>query len=450
LLEGPLKGGPSAFGVKSVAQVALLLAVLKNSRQTAHITIKELKMEPNNPIGESKPESPNSEATTVSANLQDPSFVEAVPVTTPDSNQTFGYSPLPPAPEKIRRTKLVPIVVVTALISGLLGGLSARYLPLPEAGDQYRVELQQTSNSSNAIEEGSVADIAAKVTPSVVSISVVSGISSGTGSGFIIDSNGYILTNNHVVVDAAERGSITVDLSNGDSYKAEIVGRNAAFDLAVIKINATGLPVLPLGNSDELVVGDSVIAIGSPLGLSGTVTTGIISSLNRPVTTGQDGDASYINAIQTDAAINPGNSGGPLVNANGFVIGINSAIATTGASSQVGSIGLGFAIPINVGKRIAEEMIATGGSTIPIIGVKVNMDSSLRGGLIVEVEANGPADLAGVEVDDLVIRVNDRIVRSAVEFIVSLREYAPGEMVELEMKSGKIVSLALGSLQTFV
>lgn len=407
-------------------------------------------MEPNNPIGESKPESPNSEATTVSADLQDPSFVEAVPVTTSDSNQTFGYSPLPPAPEKIQRTKLVPIVVVTALISGLLGGLSARYLPLPEAGDQYRVELQQTSNSSNAIEEGSVADIAAKVTPSVVSISVVSGISSGTGSGFILDSNGYILTNNHVVVDAAERGSITVDLSNGDSYKAEIVGRNAAFDLAVIKINATGLPVLPLGNSDELVVGDSVIAIGSPLGLSGTVTTGIISSLNRPVTTGQDGDASYINAIQTDAAINPGNSGGPLVNANGFVIGINSAIATTGASSQVGSIGLGFAIPINVGKRIAEEMIATGGSTIPIIGVKVNMDSSLRGGLIVEVEANGPADLAGVEVDDLVIRVNDRIVRSAVEFIVSLREYAPGEMVELEMKSGKIVFLALGSLQTFV
>jgi putative serine protease PepD len=407
-------------------------------------------MEPNNPFGDSKPESPSSEATTVSADLQDPSFVEAVPVATTVSTQTYGYSPLPPAVDKIQRTKLVPIVVVTALISGLLGGLSARYLPLPEAGDQYRVELQQTSNSSNDLVEGSVADIAAKVTPSVVSISVVSGTSSGTGSGFIIDSNGYILTNNHVVVDAAERGSITVDLSNGETYRAEIVGRNAAFDLAVIKINATGLPVLPLGNSDELIVGDSVIAIGSPLGLSGTVTTGIISSLNRPVTTGQDGDASYINAIQTDAAINPGNSGGPLVNANGFVIGINSAIATTGTSSQVGSIGLGFAIPINVGKRIAEEMIATGGSTIPIIGVKVNMDSSLRGGLIVEVEANGPADLAGVEVDDLIVRVNDRIVRSAVEFIVSLREYAPGEMVELEMKSGKIVSLALGSLQTFV
>jgi putative serine protease PepD len=407
-------------------------------------------MEPNNPFGDSKPESPSSEPTTVLADVQDPALTEAVPVATTDSTQTFGYSPLPPAAEKIQRAKLVPIVVMTALISGLLGGLSARYLPLPEMGDQYRVELKQTSNSSNDLVEGSVADIAAKVTPSVVSISVVSGTSSGTGSGFIIDSNGYILTNNHVVVDAAERGSITVDLSNGETYQAEIVGRNAAFDLAVIKINATGLPVLPLGNSDELIVGDSVIAIGSPLGLSGTVTTGIISSLNRPVTTGQDGDASYINAVQTDAAINPGNSGGPLVNANGFVIGINSAIATTGTSSQVGSIGLGFAIPINVGKRIAEEMIATGGSTIPIIGVKVNMDSSLRGGLIVEVEANGPADLAGVEVDDLIVRVNDRIVRSAVEFIVSLREYAPGEMVELEMKSGKIVSLALGSLQTFV
>jgi putative serine protease PepD len=407
-------------------------------------------MEPNNQFGNSKPEPTSSDISSVSADLQNLESIDSFSTTAADSTDNFGYSPLPPATEKIQRTKLIPVVVVTALISGLLGGLSARYLPLPDAGDQYRVELKQVSNSSNNLVEGSVADIAAKITPSVVSISVVAGTSSGTGSGFIIDSNGYILTNNHVVVDAAERGSIKVDLSNGETYNAKIVGRNAAFDLAVIKINATGLPVLPLGNSDELIVGDSVIAIGSPLGLSGTVTTGIISSLNRPVTTGQNEEASYINAIQTDAAINPGNSGGPLVNANGFVIGINSAIATTGASTQVGSIGLGFAIPINVAKRIAEEMIATGGSTIPIIGVKVDMASTQRGGLIVEVEADGPAAKAGVEVDDLVIRVNDRIVRSSVEFIVSLREYAPGEIVELEMKSGKIVTVALGSLQTFV
>lgn len=419
-------------------------------------------MESNNSFDDSKPEVATSDAAvsngaTDEVFVTDAAFVESdqpivmnAPVENPEPTPTFGYTPLPPTAGKIQRTKLVPIVVVTAIISGLLGGMSARYLPVPEAGDQYRVELQQTSNSSNDLVAGSVADIAAKITPSVVSISVVAGTGSGTGSGFIIDSNGYILTNNHVVVDAASSGTITVDLPSGETFRAEIIGRNAAFDLAVIKINATGLPVLPLGNSDELIVGDTVIAIGSPLGLSGTVTTGIISSLNRPVTTGQDGDASYINAVQTDAAINPGNSGGPLVNSNGFVIGINSAIATTGASSQVGSIGLGFAIPINVGKRIAEEMIATGGSTIPIIGVKVDMTSSLRGGLIVEVESNGPADKAGVEVDDLVVRVNDRIVRSAVEFIVSLREYAPGEMVELEMKSGKVISLALGSLQTFV
>lgn len=365
------------------------------------------------------------------------------------SDSNFGYQTLPPVTAK--KPRVLALVVVTAIVSSLLGGIAARYLPLPD-GDQVRVELQQVSNASADVVAGSVADIAAKVTPAVVSISFENGMDAGTGSGFIIDSNGYILTNNHVVVGAADGGKITVDLSNGESFDAEIVGRNAAFDLAVIKIAATGLPVLPLGNSDELVVGDSVLAIGSPLGLSGTVTTGIISALNRPVTTGDSAEMSYINAIQTDAAINPGNSGGPLLNANGYVIGINSAIATTNltASGQAGSIGLGFAIPINTAKRIAEEMIATGGSTIPIIGVQVDMGSSERGGLIVEVTKDGPAAKAGLEVDDLVVRVNDRIVRNGVEFVVALREYAPGETIEIETAAGKVLQVVLGSLQTFV
>lgn len=394
-------------------------------------------------------ENQSSEAIEPVEEIAESTVVEEYSFPEPSGYQT-GYQPLPPVESK--QPRLVPIVVATALVSSLLGGAIATYLPLPTPDNQNRVELQQLSEASLNIAEGSIADVAAKITPSVVSISVTSDAGSGTGSGFIIESNGYILTNNHVIADAVDGGTITVDLTNGDSFKAKVIGRNSAFDLAVIKINASNLPVLPLGNSDNLVVGDAVIAIGSPLGLSGTVTTGIISSLNRPVTTGEAADTSYINAIQTDAAINPGNSGGPLVNANGYVIGINSAIATTGTllGGNAGSIGLGFAIPINTAKRIAEEIIATGGSTIPIIGVKVEMGAPERGGLIADVDANGPAEKAGVEKGDLVVRVNDRIVRSAVEFIVALREYAPGDKVELEMSDGKVVVVTLGALETFV
>ncbi|MEN9710769.1 MAG: hypothetical protein RL441_761, partial [Actinomycetota bacterium] len=291
---------------------------------------------------------------------------------------------------------------------------------------------------------------AAAVTPSVVSIAFSSASGAGTGSGFIIDSRGYILTNNHVVEGAVGGGSLTVDLPDGRSFDAAIVGRNSAYDLAVIKIDATNLPALQLGNSDGLVVGDTVIAIGAPLGLTGTVTTGIISALNRPVTAGGSGETSFINAVQTDAAINPGNSGGPLVNAEGRVIGVNSAIATMSSSmsGQSGSIGLGFAIPINQAKRIAEELIATGKSTNPILGVQIDMQSSVRGAVVTDVTADGPADKAGLKSGTVVSKVDDRVVLNGTELIVAIRSHKPGDKVVLTLDSGKQITVTLGSNTT--
>ena len=202
----------------------------------------------------------------------------------------------------------------------------------------------------------SIAGVASQVLPSVVSLTVTGSAGSGTGSGFVIREDGYILTNNHVVAGAANGGRIVVTFADETSMRAEIVGRTPVYDLAVVKVDAGSLPVATLGNSDSLVVGDPVLAIGSPLGLSGTVTSGIISALDRPVTAGDAaGDLSFISAIQTDAAINPGNSGGPLVDLKGRVVGVNSSIATLSQGvSQAGSIGLGFAIPISQAARIAE------------------------------------------------------------------------------------------------
>lgn len=222
--------------------------------------------------------------------------------------------------------------------------------------------------------------IAAAVTPSVVSIQVKATAGSGTGSGSIYQTSAtssYIITNNHVVESAATSGTISVELLNGDLIDAKIVGRDANYDLAVIQVQRGNLPVIAVGDSSKVSVGDPVLAIGSPLGLASTVTSGIISALNRPVTTGAVGTESYVDAIQTDAAINPGNSGGALVDAFGRIIGVNSAIATLSSGGTAGSIGLGFSIPINEAKRVIDEIIATGKSTRPVLGV--NIDSTYTG-----------------------------------------------------------------------
>jgi putative serine protease PepD len=340
-------------------------------------------------------------------------------------------------------------VATLALVAGFIGG-AAGYQFSDIVGNAPTtlgaVEINQAEAQNQSRPDGSIAAIAAKVTPSVVAIEVDSSAGSGTGSGFIIDESGYIVTNNHVIDTAVNSGSITVNLTDGRSYDATIVGRNSAYDLAVIKIDAQNLTPLPLGNSDGLVVGDTVVAVGAPLGLAGTVTSGIVSALNRPVTAGGSGEASFINAVQTDAAINPGNSGGPLVDASGFVIGVNSAIATMSSGlGQAGSIGLGFAIPVNQAKRIAEEIISTGQSRIPIVGVQLDMEAPVNGALIAAITADGPAESTALKVGDIVTAVNGRIVRDGTEFIVAVRSYTPGETITLTLETGKKVKVTLGA-----
>ena len=295
----------------------------------------------------------------------------------------------------------------------------------------------------------SIKDIAAKVLPSVVSISVTSPTGSGTGSGSVIQSDAtksYIITNNHVINDAVSSGTVKVELKSGEKVTATIRGRDIAYDLAVLQISKGNLPVMEIGDSSKVVIGDLSIAVGSPLGLSGTVTSGIISALNRPVSTGSSASTeSFIDAIQTDAAVNPGNSGGPLVNGQGQMIGVNSAIASLAdsATSQAGSIGLGFSIPVNQAMRVAREIIETGKSTRPLMGVNIDPTFTGIGGKIIGLTAGGAADKAGIPVNSVIRAIDGFVINSDVEAIVRIRSYAPNATVSV------LVDLPSGGQQTF-
>ena len=329
------------------------------------------------------------------------------------------------------------IAVVIALLAGGFGAAIGR-----GSATNIGANLVQTSNTVERAPD-SIAALAARVIPAVVSISVKGSAGSGTGSGFFLDSDGFILTNNHVVESAARSGTITVELSDGKKYRAKLIGRDAPYDLAVLKIDVVGAPTLQLGNSDTVQVGDAVIAIGSPLGLSGTVTSGIISSKNRAVTTGNgSGESSFINALQTDAAINPGNSGGPLVDATGAVIGVNSAIATLGFSSQAGSIGLGFAIPINQAKKTTEQLIRTGSATYPIMGISVDTRYTGTGALVtsegVAITPGGPAAKAGLRAGDVIIEFDGSEVENSDELIVMIRSKNVGDKIKIKYKRGNL------------
>ena len=334
-------------------------------------------------------------------------------------------------------TNFFVLAVVIALIAGGIGAVVVR-----STTTNIGANLVETNNKVERAPD-SIAALAARVIPAVVSISVKGSSGSGTGSGFFLDSNGYILTNNHVVEAAATRGTITVELSNGRKYGAKLIGRDNSYDLAVLKIDVTSAPTLQLGNSDLAQVGDSVIAIGSPLGLSGTVTSGIISSKNRAVTTGNgSGESSFINALQTDAAINPGNSGGPLVDSTGAVIGVNSAIATLGSSSQTGSIGLGFAIPINQAKKTAEQLIKTGFATYPIMGISVDTRFTGTGAQIstdgAGVTPAGPADKAGLKAGDIITTLDGIEINNSDELIVAIRSKSVGDKVKIKYTRNNI------------
>jgi putative serine protease PepD len=292
-----------------------------------------------------------------------------------------------------------------------------------------------------------VKSIAQLVSPSVVSIEVNSAAGGGTGSGSIIrttSSISYIVTNNHVIEGAATGGTIDVELNNGDVLVGTIVGRDSEYDLAVVSVKKGNLPVITQGDSSAVAIGDAVVAFGSPLGLSGTVTSGIISALNRPVTTGSTSITSYIDAIQTDAAINPGNSGGPLVDSQGRIVGVNSAIASLGTGSTVGSIGLGFSIPFNQAKRIINEIIETGKSTKPILGVSFDATFTSTGAKIGALTAGKGAEKAGIPVNSIIKTIDGYKINDAVSAIVRIRAKAPGDKVTV------VVELVGGTLKTFI
>ena len=329
---------------------------------------------------------------------------------------------------------------------------------------------------------GSVEQVATKVVPSVVKLQIDMGGQSEEGSGVILDANGLILTNNHVVAalasvpagnptggaQAAPSGqelpggqamTATVTLSDGRTAPFTVVGADPSSDIAVVRVDGlSGLAPITLGSSKDLKVGQNVVAVGSPLGLEGTVTSGIVSALDRPVSTGggSEGQATVLDAIQTDAAINPGNSGGALVNTRGELIGVNSAIASLGggqssAGGQSGSIGLGFAIPVDQAKRIADELVSTGTATHASLGVQLSNDASVPGATIAQVVAGGPAAAAGVSDGVVVTKVDDRVIDSSEALVAAVRSKAPGDRVTLTYQqpsgSARTAEVTLGTAQ---
>jgi putative serine protease PepD len=355
---------------------------------------------------------------------------------------------------------------VLALVSGAVGGLVGAYLERDGAVSE--IELPQAPADKNAPRaHGSIAGIAERALPGVVTLHIGGGADGdGTGTGFVLDKRGHILTNNHVVDSAADGESVDVTFHDGRSAKGEVVGTDGGYDLAVVKVTeVSGLAPLPLGNSDSAKVGDPVVAIGAPFDLEGTVTYGIVSATHRPITAGggpESSETSYVDALQTDAPINPGNSGGPLVDSEGRVIGINSAIRAAGSGSELpgsgegGSIGLGFAIPVNQAKRVAEELINNGIATHAVIGVRLDMAYGGDGARVEKsgdrgeepVVPAGPGDKAGIEPGDVITAVDGNEVHSAEELIVRVRSHRPGDVLDVTLRRDgdkRSVQLTLGS-----
>ena len=314
------------------------------------------------------------------------------------------------------------------------------------------LKVQQRTAPPLPADNTSIPSVAAKVLPSTVQIiAEYNGKARGaTGSGWVFDKQGHIITNNHVVAEAAaDHGPIEVIDQLGRHFKATVVGRSPVYDIAVLAAaKAKKLTPAAIGSSDQMRVGETVVAIGSPLGLSATVTSGIISAVHRPVTTGDDADdSSFINAIQTDAAINPGNSGGPLVDLQGQVIGVNSAIASLGASGgsdESGNIGVGFAIPIEQVEVTADQILKTGKARYPVIGATVRGTSADDGAVISSVVAGSPAARAGLKAKDRVTEVDGEKTDGSAELVVAIRSHVPGDTITLTVvRGGKTMHVKL-------
>jgi putative serine protease PepD len=282
-----------------------------------------------------------------------------------------------------------------------------------------------------------LAGVAERVLPSVVTVRVAGGGAFSVGSGFVATPDGYVITNDHVVTEAT--APISVVFNDGLTTTATLVGQDAESDLAVIKVNRPGVMPVVFGDSDALAVGDPVLAFGSPLALANTVTAGIVSALDRTIQAGEPGgQVRYYAAIQTDAAVNQGNSGGPLVDAAGRVVGVNSVIKSLAQSEDMaGNIGLAFAIPINQAKRVAQEIIATGRARRTVFGAQVEGSRAPGGGVrLSAVEANGPAAAAGLRTGDVVTKLDGRPLVEPADLIALVRKYAPGSVVTVEYRRG--------------
>jgi putative serine protease PepD len=351
----------------------------------------------------------------------------------------------PPQPQQPKRRGPGALVAGVAVLSLLVGGGAGAlggYLVADSSGNSpvsNALDQQPPADQTSSSPSGTVEAVAQKVSPSVVQLQVQGGSAAGEGSGFIISSDGLIITNNHVVEVAADNGKITAVFADGSTAAATIVGRDPTSDVAVVKAEGkSDLPIVDLGSSDALKVGQGVVAIGSPFELAGTVTSGIVSSLQRPTRAGgEDGSqATVMDAIQTDAAINPGNSGGPLVNMQGQVIGINSAIySPQSGNGQGGSVGIGFAIPINQARRTADEIVKSGKATQTVLGVSVR-DGQDGGAQIVEVVAGGAGEKAGLKQGDVVTKLDDRRIDTSDALVAAVRSHAPGDKVRLELGNG--------------
>jgi putative serine protease PepD len=357
-------------------------------------------------------------------------------------------APRPPRTRGIRPAAVIAVAAPTALLVGggagyggaLLAGRGevAGAVPSTTVPSANGSPAPTTAASPSPVPAGPMdpVAVAARALPGTVTIQV----GRASGSGFVMDDEGRILTNNHVIAGAAEGATIRVSFSDGRRQTATLVGRSPSYDLAVIKVKPAGyLRPLTMGDSDAIRIGEPVLALGAPLGLSDSVSQGIVSAVDRPVVVQADGNAdspfAFINGVQTDAAINPGSSGGPLVDAQARVIGINSAILTRGSSDQQsGNIGVGFAIPVNQAKTIAGLLIADGKATYPVIGAELR---EAGGGLLLSsVDGNGPARRAGLREGDLITKIDDRRVDQTEELIVEIRARRPGEKVVLEYERG--------------
>nr|WP_042190420.1 trypsin-like peptidase domain-containing protein [Kibdelosporangium sp. MJ126-NF4]CEL19329.1 HtrA protease/chaperone protein [Kibdelosporangium sp. MJ126-NF4]CTQ94872.1 HtrA protease/chaperone protein [Kibdelosporangium sp. MJ126-NF4] len=365
----------------------------------------------------------------------------------PPTTQTYPTPPPPASPPR-RAGGLVAGVAVLALLvgggAGALGGYLVADRNTASAPSSLDVPKPASQAAANA-PDGTVEAVANKLLPSVVQLRT----QNGEGSGFVIRQDGLVVTNNHVIEQAADGGSLKVVYQDGQIADATVIGRDPTSDLAVVQSKGvSGKAPVVLGSSENLKVGQAVVAIGSPFELSGTVTSGIVSSLHRPTRAGGDNgsEATVMDAIQTDAAINPGNSGGPLVNMAGQVVGINSAIYSPGSSQrqQGGSVGIGFAIPIDQARRTADEIVKTGKATQTVLGVKVQTDQN-GGAKVSEVSPGGAAQAAGIAAGDVVTKLDDRRIDTSDALVAAVRSKAPGDKVTLTIGNGtRTVTATLG------